>query len=96
MKKHTPIFLCFSLMFSCLSSIVVLAEAMPPVLTKQDFSVKVKDQSIALGDRWASNIALKFDVPVEGSFTGEVPFDGTNYKFFQHQRAGLGKVRTSS
>ena len=46
-------------------------------------------QSIALGDRWASNIALKFDVPVEGSFTGEVPFDGTNYKFFQHQRAGL-------
>lgn len=88
-KKHTPIFLCFSLMFSCLSGNVVLAEAMPPSLTKQDFSVKVKDQSIALGDRWAPDIALKFDVPVEGSFTGEVPFDGTNYKFFQHQRAGL-------
>ncbi|WP_320726262.1 hypothetical protein [Enterobacter sp. 118C5] len=51
--------------------------------------MKVKDQSIALGDRWAPDIARKIDVPVEGSFTGEVPFDGTNYKFFQHQRAGL-------
>lgn len=88
-KKHTPIFLCFSLMLSCLSSNVVLAEAMPPVLTKQDFSVKVKDQPIALGDRWTPDIACKIEMPVEGSFTGEVPFDGMNYKFFQHQRAGL-------
>ncbi|MCM7588315.1 hypothetical protein M8S10_05730 [Enterobacter chuandaensis] len=89
MKKYTPIFLCFSMMFSCLSSNVVLAEAMPLVLTKQDFSVKVKDQSIALGDRWTHDIARKIDVPMEGRFTGEVTFDGTNYKFFQHQRAGL-------
>lgn len=88
-KKHTPIFRCFSLMLSCLSSNVVLAEAMPPVLTKQDFSVKVKDQPIALGDRWTPDIACKIEMPVEGSFTGEVPFDGMNYKFFQHQRAGL-------
>jgi hypothetical protein len=26
---------------------------------------------------------------VEGHFVGEVPFDGTNYKFYQHQKAGL-------
>lgn len=26
---------------------------------------------------------------MEGSFVGEVPFDGTNYKFFQHQKSGL-------
>jgi hypothetical protein len=88
-KKHTPIFLCFSLMFSCLSSNVVLAEVMPPVLTKKDFSVKVKGQPVTLGDRWTPDIAYKIEMPVEGSFTGEVPFDGTYYKFFQHQRAGL-------
>ncbi|PWI80227.1 hypothetical protein DEO48_09980 [Enterobacter sp. CGMCC 5087] len=94
-KKHTPIFLCFSLMFSCLSSIVVLAEAMPPVLTKQDFSVKVKGQPVALGDRWTPDIARKIDVPLEGHFVGEVPFDGTNYKFYQHQKDGL-KIFTSN
>lgn len=76
-------------MLSCLSSNVVLAEAMPPVLTKQDFSVKVKDQTVTLGDKWTPDIAHKIEMPVEGSFTGEVPFDGTQYKFFQHQMAGL-------
>ena len=43
-KKHTPTFLCSALMFTCLGSNAVLAEAMPPVLTKQDLSVKVKGQ----------------------------------------------------
>ena len=88
-KKHTPTFLCSALMFTCLSSNVVLAEAMSPVLTKQDFSVKVKGQPVALGDRWTPDIARKIDVPLEGHFVGEVPFDGTQYKFFQHQKAGL-------
>ncbi|HHA1913553.1 TPA: hypothetical protein ACOEDZ_000052 [Enterobacter asburiae] len=88
-KKHTPTFLCSALMFTCLSSNVVLAEAMPPVLTKQDFSVKVKGQPVALGDRWTPDIARKIDVPLEGHFVGEVPFDGTNYKFYQHQKDGL-------
>ncbi|MFV7475959.1 hypothetical protein ACNPM1_03810 [Enterobacter pseudoroggenkampii] len=88
-KKHTPIFLCSVLMFTCLGSNVVLAQVMPPVLTKRDFSVQIKDQPVALGDRWTSDIARKIDVPVEGSFTGEVPFDGVQYKFFQHQNAGV-------
>jgi len=76
-------------MFTCLSSNVVLAQVMPPVLTKKDFSVKVKDQPVALGDRWTPDIARKIDVPLEGHFVGEVPFDGTQYKFFQHQKSGL-------
>lgn len=88
-KKHTPIFLCSVLMFTCPGNNVVFAQGKPSILTKQDFSVQIKDQPVALGDRWTSDIARKIDVPVEGSFTGEVPFDGTNYKFFQHQRAGL-------
>lgn len=88
-KKHTPIFLCSVLMFTCLGSNVVLAQVMPPVLTKRDFSVQIKDQPVALGDRWYPDSAGKIDVPLEGNFVGEVPFDGTNYKFYQHQRAGL-------
>jgi hypothetical protein len=88
-KKHTPTFLCSALILTYLSSNVVLAQVMPPVLTKQDFSVKVKDQPVTLGDRWPPDIAHKIEMPVEGSFTGEVPFDGTYYKFFLHQRAGL-------
>nr|WP_249435348.1 hypothetical protein [Enterobacter asburiae] len=82
-------------MFSCLSSNVVLARVSPPVLTKQDFSVKVKGQSVTLGDRWSPDIARKIDVPLEGHFVGEVPFDGTNYKFYQHQKNGL-KIFTSN
>ncbi len=88
-KKHTPIFLCSILMFTCLGSNVVLAQVMPPVLTKRDFSVQIKDQPVALGDRWSPDSAGKIDVPLEGNFVGEVSFDGTNYKFYQHQRAGL-------
>ncbi|WNI62534.1 hypothetical protein RIK65_08710 [Enterobacter asburiae] len=89
MKIHNSTFLCSVLMFTCLSSNMVLAQVMPPVLTKKDFAVKVKDQTFGLGDRWTPEIAHKIEMPVEGSFTGEIPFDGTYYKFFQHQRAGL-------
>ncbi|WP_242514498.1 hypothetical protein [Enterobacter cloacae] len=51
--------------------------------------MQVKDHTVALGDRWTHDVARKIEVPVEGNFVGEVPFDGTNYKFYQHQRAGL-------
>ncbi|HFT7226467.1 MULTISPECIES: hypothetical protein [Enterobacter] len=89
MKKHTPIFLCSALMFTCPGSNVVFAQGKPSILTKQDFSVQIKDQPVALGDRWTPDIARKINVPVDGSFTGEVPFDGVHYKFFQHQKAGV-------
>lgn len=86
-KKRISAF--FFLMSICLSSYAVFAQAMPSILTKQDFSVQIKDQPVALGDRWTPDIARKIDVPVEGSFIGEVPFDGIHYKFFQHQNAGV-------
>ena len=76
-------------MFSCPGSNVVFAQGKPSILTKQDFSVQIKDLPVALGDRWTPDIAPKIGVPVEGSFTGEVPFDGVQYKFFQHQNAGV-------
>jgi hypothetical protein len=62
-KKHTPTFLFSALMFTCLGSNVVLAQVMPPVLTKRDFSVQIKDQPVALGDRWTPDSAGKIDVP---------------------------------
>jgi hypothetical protein len=60
-KTHSDISFCSALMFTCLSSNVVLAQVMPPVLTKRDFSVQVKDQPVALGDRWTPDIARKID-----------------------------------
>ncbi|EOE7080561.1 TPA: hypothetical protein ACOEP7_000395 [Enterobacter asburiae] len=59
------------------------------LLTNPDFSVQINKQSVALGDRWTNDVARKVELPVEGHFVGEVPFDGTNYKFFQHQKSGL-------
>ncbi|HHA2009080.1 TPA: hypothetical protein ACOEGO_001438 [Enterobacter mori] len=53
------------------------------------FLCKSKNQPVALGDRWTPDIARKIDVPLEGHFIGEIPFDGTNYKFYQHQKAGF-------
>lgn len=88
-KKQTPTYLCFVLMLTCLCSSAVLAQVIPPVLTNHDFSVQIKSQPVELGDRWTPDVARRIDVPVEGSFTGEVPFDGANYKFFQHQKSGL-------
>ena len=88
-KKQTPTYLFFVLMLTCLCSSAVLAQVIPPVLTNHDFSVQIKSQPVELGERWTPDVARRIDVPVEGSFTGEVPFDGANYKFFQHQKSGL-------
>ena len=51
--------------------------------------MQIKNQPVALGDRWTPDIARKIDVPLEGHFIGEIPLDGTNYKFYQHQKAGF-------
>ncbi|HHA2300111.1 TPA: hypothetical protein ACOEAQ_001689 [Enterobacter asburiae] len=59
------------------------------VLANPDFSVQINKQSVALGDRWTNDVARKFELPIDGHFVGEVPFDGINYKFFQHQKSGL-------
>jgi len=59
------------------------------LLATPDFAVQINKQSVALGDRWTNDVAGKVELPVEGRFVGEVPFDGTNYKFFQHQKSGL-------
>ena len=88
-KKRLSVSLFFTLMSTFLSSYEVVAHTMPPSLAKKDFSLQIKDQIVALGDRWTPEIARKIAVSVEGRFVGEVPFDGTNYKFYQHQRAGL-------
>ncbi|MCF8585538.1 hypothetical protein L2X83_15120 [Enterobacter asburiae] len=59
------------------------------LLANPDFSVQINKQSVALGDRWTNDVARKFELPIDGHFVGEVPFDGINYKFFQHQKSGL-------
>lgn len=88
-KKRLSVSLFFTLMSTFLNSYEVVAQTMPPILAKEDFSLQIKDQIVALGDRWTSEVARKIAVSVEGSFVGEVPFDGTNYKFYQHQKTGL-------
>ncbi|EMG7851806.1 hypothetical protein JGT96_21870 [Enterobacter hormaechei] len=88
-KKRLSVSLFFTLMSTFLSSYEVVAHTMPPSLAKKDFSLQIKDQIVALGDRWTPEIARKIAVSVEGSFVGEVPFDGTSYKFYQHQKTGL-------
>lgn len=88
-KKRLSVSLFFTLMSTFLSSYEVVAHTMPPSLAKKDFSLQIKDQIVALGDRWTSEVARKIAVSVEGSFVGEIPFDGTNYKFYQHQKTGL-------
>jgi hypothetical protein len=42
-----------------------------------------------LGDRWTPDSAGKIDVPWEGNFVGEVPFDGTTINSTSIKRAGL-------
>nr|WP_256127229.1 hypothetical protein [Enterobacter asburiae] len=59
------------------------------LLANPDFAVQINKQSVALGDRWTNDVARKFELPIDGHFVGEVPFDGINYKFFQHQKSGL-------
>lgn len=88
-RENTPFCLSFfALISTFLNSYEVFAQTMSSILTKQDFSVQINDQPVALGDRCTPDIARKIDVPVEGCFIGEIPFDGTNYKFYQHQKAG--------
>lgn len=89
MKIQIPTFLSYTVICLSLNSSGVPAHDMPPILVKQDFTVQMKDQSVALGDRWTDDVARKIEVPVEGLFVGEVPFDGTHYKFYQHQKVGF-------
>lgn len=88
-KKRLSVSLFFTLMSTFLSSYEVMAQTMPLILAKDDFSLQLNDQIVALGERWTPEVARKIAVSVEGSFVGEVPFDGTNYKFYQHQKTGL-------
>lgn len=89
-KIHIPIFLAFTVIYLSLNSYEVLAHDIPPVLVKQDFTVQLKDRTVSLGERWTDDVARKFELPIEGHFVGEVPFDETHYKFYQHQKAGFG------
>lgn len=89
-KIHTPTFLAFTVISLSLNCYEVFAHDIPPVLVKQDFTVQLKDQTVALGERWTDDVARKFELPVEGHFVGEVPFDETHYKFYQHQKTGFG------
>ncbi|MEG5633883.1 hypothetical protein V1577_16285 [Enterobacter bugandensis] len=89
MKKRLSVSLFFTLMSTFLSSYEVVAQTMPRILAKDDFSLQLNDQIVALGERWTPEAAREIAVSVEGSFVGEVPFDGTNYKFYQHQKTGL-------
>jgi len=88
-KKRLSVSLFFTLMSTFLSSYEVVAQTMPRILAKDDFSLQLNDQIVALGERWTPEVAREIAVSVEGSFVGEVPFDGTNYKFYQHQKTGL-------
>ena len=94
-KKILSVF-CSVLVFCSLNSYAATAQINKEVensshnlLANPDFSVQINNQSVALGDRWTNDVARKVELPVEGHFVGEVPFDGTNYKFFQHQKSGL-------
>ncbi|MFV0110047.1 hypothetical protein [Enterobacter ludwigii] len=94
-KKILSIF-CSVLVFCSLDNYAATAQinkeagnSSHKLLANPDFSVQINKQSVALGERWTSDLARKVELPVEGQFVGEVPFDGTNYKFFQHQKSGL-------
>lgn len=88
-KNYILTFLRFTAIFSSLNCYVVYAHDMPPVLVNQDFTAQMEDETVTLGERWTDDVARKIEVPIEGYFVGEVPFDGTHYKFYQHQKAGF-------
>lgn len=80
----------------CLPHVVIAAQAIQPIeapssntLTRSDFSVTINNHSVSLGDRWDNNLASDIGIGDSGNFVGEVPFDGTNYKFYQHTKEGL-------
>lgn len=96
MSKKILSVLCSVLVLCSLNSNATTAQINKKVensshnlLANPDFSVQINKQSVALGDRWTNDVARKFELPIDGHFVGEVPFDGINYKFFQHQKAGL-------
>ncbi|HHA1280167.1 TPA: hypothetical protein ACOELR_001292 [Enterobacter asburiae] len=96
MSKKILSVLCSVLVLCSLNSNVTTAQINKKVensshnlLANPDFSVQINKQSVALGDRWTNDVARKFELPIDGHFVGEVPFDGINYKFFQHQKSGL-------
>lgn len=85
----------FSTIFS-LPSVAIAGQATQPVeapssntLTKSDFSVIINNHSVTLGNRWDNNLARETGIEDAGNFVGEVPFDGTNYKFYQHKKPGV-------
>lgn len=80
----------------CLPHAVSAAQATQPItapssntLTKSDFSVVINNHSVSLGDRWDNNLASEIGIEDAGNFVGEVPFEGTNYKFYQHAKRGV-------
>lgn len=96
MSKKILSVLCSVLVLCSLNSNATTAQINKKVensshnlLANPDFSVQINKQSVALGDRWTNDVARKFELPIDGHFVGEVPFDGINYKFFQHQKSGL-------
>ncbi|WP_249665777.1 hypothetical protein [Enterobacter sp. 120016] len=96
MSKKILSVLCSVLVLCSLNSNAATAQINKKVensshnlLANPDFSVQINKQSVALGDRWTNDVARKFELPIDGYFVGEVPFDGVNYKFFQHQKSGL-------
>ena len=85
----------FSMVF-CLPNVAIAGQATQPIeapssntLTKSDFSVIINNHSVTLGDRWDNNLARETGIEDAGKFVGEVPFDGTNYKFYQHKKPGV-------
>ncbi|WP_240960530.1 hypothetical protein [Enterobacter asburiae] len=96
MSKKILSVLCSVLVLCSLNSNATTAQINKKVensshnlLANPDFYVQINKQSVALGDRWTNDVARKFELPIDGHFVGEVPFDGINYKFFQHQKSGL-------
>lgn len=92
-----PLHLFFlGLMVPCLSGIAIAVQPTQSIdaplsnnLTKGDFSVIINNHSVSLGDRWDNNLAAEIGVIDSGTFVGEVPFDGANYKFYQHKKPGV-------
>lgn len=94
-KKILSVF-CSVLVLCSLNSYAATAqinkevgESSHNLLSNPDFSIQINKQAVALGDKWTNDVAHKIALPVEGHFVGDVSFDGTDYKFFKHQKTGL-------
>lgn len=80
----------------CLPNVVIAGQTIQSIdaplsntLTKGDFSVTINNHSVSLGDRWDNNLAAEIGIVDSGTFVGEVPFNDTNYKFYQHKKPGV-------